>query len=1005
MAIKVDELSVIIQANADQFHEELQGVIGKLEGLQTSAGSAAGAGGMGALTTAIFGANFAAGLAQQAIQEVTKIVQDGIAAVQQMATEVVNLGEKLSAMTVTTDIVSKNVGTTTDELNKMRAGLAGIEVHGADAETMIRRLATSGLTDFTDSLERVNAVGGGTQHGIAALGDAMLDLATGAGVDAADGMSRLTQFIRTGRGMAVMDMVSTTKLTQYYKEYADSLGTTSDKLSQLQLAQAREQYIMSESMRSFGTYAAGMQKAGQLVGVVNDMWKDMAADLGKALSPIFDTFMVGVYQLTLGIRGALGGTLQPINNWANQVAGYILAAFRMIGAILSQIPFIGKNFYALANLQMQPLAAVNKLTSGVEGLGDAMNAVTDNTNDAKKALAGLASFDEMNVLKSPTAAGAAGGGGIGGGGSLINGAADLGFDAKTINSIADEAINGLVNAFSIKNAGATLLAALFPIPALGIWLVGEMAKVDWGAVDEMMKKQIGMGIGDTLLTALFPMLGLLNYFRSQMPIFKENADGIVGIMTDMAGVAVGQVVAMAESIKDELLYLNLSEKPITQAIADTMVKSIEDMKNRGIAKLKENTTQALNELKYLRDTAKVITAEQYDQMAATITEKGQAQIDAQNNVAAEIEKRIQALKDKGVTITSEMRTEITTEVELLETNTVKALTDGDVKQTAILEKLKLNSGKITAEMAAEAIKQSIAVRDQTISDADKKYETTIEDLVKQRDEYGTITQEQFDTYAQKALDDKNKAVQTATDKHNGVVDQVKLMGSDITDQIDLDNGKVKSKWDQFWDSLGTKISTWWNETAVPNLKLMWENIKNWFDQAGKDITKAWNDAWNGLGEETTRIWNGVKESIRGVINSIIGFINNNFIAGINSAIRSYNNFADSTGNVVFKQINWNVGNIAPIPADRGGDGRAGTHALGGVFTTPTLGIIGEAGKEVVMPLENNTGWINELAQKINNSGGGSMNLTVKIGEDTIFEKAIDYINDKTMATNSQILKI
>ena len=58
-----------------------------------------------------------------------------------------------------------------------------------------------------------------------------------------------------------------------------------------------------------------------------------------------------------------------------------------------------------------------------------------------------------------------------------------------------------------------------------------------------------------------------------------------------------------------------------------------------------------------------------------------------------------------------------------------------------------------------------------------------------------------------------------------------------------------------------------------------------------------------------------------------------------------------------------------------------------------------------MPLENNTGWINELAQKINNSGGGSMNLTVKIGEDTIFEKAIDYINDKTMATNSQILKI
>lgn len=39
-------------------------------------------------------------------------------------------------------------------------------------------------------------------------------------------------------------------------------------------------------------------------------------------------------------------------------------------------------------------------------------------------------------------------------------------------------------------------------------------------------------------------------------------------------------------------------------------------------------------------------------------------------------------------------------------------------------------------------------------------------------------------------------------------------------------------------------------------------------------------------------------------------------------------------------------------------------AKGGIVDNPTLAVIGEAGKEAVMPLENNTGWISDLAHKI-----------------------------------------
>jgi hypothetical protein len=43
-------------------------------------------------------------------------------------------------------------------------------------------------------------------------------------------------------------------------------------------------------------------------------------------------------------------------------------------------------------------------------------------------------------------------------------------------------------------------------------------------------------------------------------------------------------------------------------------------------------------------------------------------------------------------------------------------------------------------------------------------------------------------------------------------------------------------------------------------------------------------------------------------------------------------------------------------------------AKGGIIDRATLAMIGEQGKEAVVPLENNTGWIDELARKINGAG-------------------------------------
>ncbi|MEI8200754.1 MAG: hypothetical protein WCG21_11890 [Eubacteriales bacterium] len=53
-------------------------------------------------------------------------------------------------------------------------------------------------------------------------------------------------------------------------------------------------------------------------------------------------------------------------------------------------------------------------------------------------------------------------------------------------------------------------------------------------------------------------------------------------------------------------------------------------------------------------------------------------------------------------------------------------------------------------------------------------------------------------------------------------------------------------------------------------------------------------------------------------------------------------------------------------------------AQGGVVNSATAAIIGENGKEAVMPLERNTGWIDKLADKINSRGGGGGDIYLTV---------------------------
>lgn len=153
------------------------------------------------------------------------------------------------------------------------------------------------------------------------------------------------------------------------------------------------------------------------------------------------------------------------------------------------------------------------------------------------------------------------------------------------------------------------------------------------------------------------------------------------------------------------------------------------------------------------------------------------------------------------------------------------------------------------------------------------------------------------------------------------------------------------------------------------------------------FTGDWKRAWGGIKDIFIGIWDGLKGIVKGVINLIIDVINS-MIAGINKVQFDVPDWVPVLGG---KHVGLKVPKIPKL-------------ARGGIVDKPTIAMVGEAGREAVVPLENNTAWIDKLADKINgkNNNGQPTQIIVKLGEETIYDKFIDYTKNKSFETNGEV---
>ncbi|WP_227743426.1 hypothetical protein [Streptococcus sp. FDAARGOS_256] len=222
-----------------------------------------------------------------------------------------------------------------------------------------------------------------------------------------------------------------------------------------------------------------------------------------------------------------------------------------------------------------------------------------------------------------------------------------------------------------------------------------------------------------------------------------------------------------------------------------------------------------------------------------------------------------------------------------------------------------------------------------------------------------------------------------------------------------------------WDALTSifsSIGTWfgerWNDVTTALA-----NVATWFGNIFSSAYEAVTNAFSSIGSFFSGVWETVKNIFVNAGQMVGSAVGGAFKSAVNAVLGTIENVV----NGFIGMINGVIGLINKIPGvSLGSVGYVSLPRLarGGIVDSPTVAMIGEAGKEVVMPLEN-TGFlqtmgrivggavVNALGGGLPQSGGfsGSGDIVIMIGGHEFGRVAIQEINREQERAGQVLLNI
>ena len=680
-------------------------------------------------------------------------------------------------------------------------------------------------------------------------------------------------------------------------------------------------------------------------------YNESQAKLNNALA------IAGKYVLPLltAFNNMAATILQLITPAIQTMVNYLVVLVQWVATAASAIAsFFGgfKGADSATNSVNTLGASLNNAASGASGIGGALDDATTAAQKLKKVTAG---FDELNVVSSQSASG---GGGASGGAGV--GAIDaLDFEMPDLSTAFDtSAINEGLEEAKEKIQAVLVLAGL----------VGA-AIATWKILDIITDPAINLGgifknIGGYALLIGGALLTIVSYSEA----WANGVDWLTlaGTIGGLAAVIGGLYLTMGKFA---------AQIGVVAAGVALVILGVKDFIDNGATV--QNTILIIGGA--IAVAVGLATAGVSVLVAAIV-----------GITTAVVAFTAAILLEKPAIMSVEEAQEALTEAKekaaQAENNYINAV---DAAESALdrLKKAEEAAGISGEELYKQVESGTLDYADMT--DKQKElYKAYLDNEQKQKD-LKAATEEL--TAAKKNEKLASLENEIALGKESGSYDKCK---KSIVDAFNA--GEISAE--EARDMLSKAMSEMSNDSQQTFMKDLPNNLKNGLDphkyestatkikKFFSDIFTSIKNTFSNIGQAVaTAITNTVKTAINSVLNKAVSIING-FISAINFAIGVIN----AIPGVSISKLN-----KLSVPA----------LAKGGIVDSATLAVIGERGKEAVLPLENNTGWIDELAAKLNEKSGTPSKIVLMLDGKELGWASINGINNITKQTGALQLQL
>ena len=177
-----------------------------------------------------------------------------------------------------------------------------------------------------------------------------------------------------------------------------------------------------------------------------------------------------------------------------------------------------------------------------------------------------------------------------------------------------------------------------------------------------------------------------------------------------------------------------------------------------------------------------------------------------------------------------------------------------------------------------------------------------------------------------------------------------------------------------WDAVSGYFSGIWE-----SVKSVFSDVESWFQSIFSAAWTAVQGVFSNFGSFFQGLWDTIKSTFSNLGSSLSDAIGGAVKSGLNGVL----SMIERTINNGISLINGAIGLINALPGVNVGTiGELSLPRLakGGIVNAATTAVIGEDGKEAVVPLENNTKWLDIVADKLADrlvptSYGGTQRIT------------------------------